>query len=561
MSKNFYATPDNFKDLLGKDGASYKVPPYQRDYAWSEDDWEELWEDIIRQTDEHFMGFVILKQYKNENFEIIDGQQRIVTCLLIIAAAVKYLTQKFPNISVEQDRINKLRTTYFLNRVNKEKEIIEVSKIVLNKTDDETFQWIIAHPEQIELKISIRKSSQKLIQGLNFFYKKINEHFPDQSNGYALLNFIETKIAQQLVFATLQVPKEEDAYVLFETLNSRGVQLAQADLLKNKLLSLLEDKKDSKILEEGIEKWQHITELSSTEELTTVVRWDWIMRFQRLTEKRLFHEISHKINTPKQAKDYLDHLEETARTFNIISMPHEYRLQEKKGYRKAVEILENIKILGNKIPMPLLLIGYNKLSAPDFRILCEYLEVILFRYSIIGRKDLKPLEQKIAMIANNIYCNNPSFSTITNELKGLYISDEEFKKDFEQKGSMSKTSIIKYILYKLNKSKDNPNLTIEHILDKKTTDINLFPAFSKEQQEKNKNRIGNLMLLASKINGSLTGKNFAQKKEVYKKQSLTKNLFSTTTVTKYREWTPANLQKRQKEMAKEACKIWRIKGW
>lgn len=561
MSKNFYATPKNFKDLLGKDGVYYQVPPYQRDYAWDEENWEELWDDIITATDEHFMGFVILKKEDYENYEIIDGQQRLVTCLLVIAASIKFLSQNIPNTSVESERINKLKTTYFFNRVSKEKEIINVRKILLNKTDSDTFDWISKDTSHVDLKNDKSKSSQKLIKGLNFFYQKICNYFPDTSNGYQLFNFIETKIGQQLTFTALEVQKEEDAYVLFETLNSRGVQLAQADLLKNKLLSKLEDKKNQKLIREGIQKWKNITELASSEELTTLVRWDWIMRFPRVTEKRLFHDISPQIDTTQKAMDYLDHLENTARIFDKISHPKSYNLQHQKGYQNAVELLEQIKILGNKIPMPLLLIAFEKLPPKNFRLLCEYLEIILFRYSIIGRKDLKPLEQKITDIANHISKERTSFRWIQNQLKELYIPDVEFKKDFSQKGSMSRTQIVRYILNKLNKRKDDPNLTIEHILDKKPVNISLFPDFSKQLHEKNVKRIGNMMLLEEDLNGSLTGKNFSEKLNVYKTKSATKDFFSTETVAKYVAWNPSNLQKRQEEMANEACKIWCIKGW
>lgn len=553
--------PHTFKDLLGKDGAYYTVPSYQRDYAWEETNWDDLWEDIINSNEEHFMGFIILKKRAESSFEIIDGQQRIATCIILLAACIKYLEQLIQktdpkNREVEIGRRDKLKNSYFFNSESKENEIIPVQKIHLNKANDKTFSWLLEHPLEVIQNYKETKSSQRIISAFNFFYKKLESVFGNEKSGFQLFDFVEKKIGNMLSFTTLTVQDDEDAYVLFETLNSRGVQLAQADLLKNRLLSKVNDK----VLSQAIAKWDSLSEFIDKEEITTLVRWDWIMRKPRVTEKNLFHAISPSISSSKEAMHYLDQLLMTSRTYHIIVHPKDYQLNNKEGYKKAADVLEKIEILGNKIPMPLLLAAYQKLDGKRFSKLCGYLEIILFRYSIISRKDLKPLEQKITEMANHIYAEDVDFSWLEEQLKTLYISDKEFKDDFSKKGSIYKTSIIRYILNKLNQRKDNLNFTIEHILDLQPK-AGLFPAFNKKEHANNVKRIGNLMLLDSVKNGSLTGKGFLEKKVVYKKSNEIKDLFTTKSVVKYKDWTPDSLQKRQEEMAKEACKIWCIKGW
>ena len=562
MSKNFYGAPCTFKDLLGKDGIYYEVPAYQRDYAWDESNWDSLWEDIVTSKEEHFMGFIILKKKTDVSFEIIDGQQRMATGIILLAACIKYFEQLILKIDpskqgVEITRKDKLKSYYFFNSESKENEIVQVQKIHLNRTNNRIFSWILEHPSDVIQSNKETKSSQRIISAFNFFYDKIMNRFSKEKSGFKLFEFIEKRIVNTLYFTTLTVQNDEDAYVLFETLNSRGIQLAQADLLKNRLFSKMSDR----TLKQAITKWDALGEYINKEEITTLVRWDWCMRKPRVTEKKLFHAIIPEITSSSRAMDYLNHLLVTARNYHVISNPKDYQLSNKQGYKQAVDLLNYLDILGNKIPMPLLLIAYQKLDAKYFVSLCRYLEVILFRYSIIGRKDLKPLEQKINEIATYIYSNKIDFRVISNMLKTIYLSDREFKESFSLKGPIKKKVLIRYILNRLNNKKENLNLNIEHILDIKPKDKTLFAEFSEKDRDQNIHRLGNIMLLNANINGSLTGKNFPSKKIAYEQDSETKDLFTTKSVLKYTKWTPSNLQKRQEEMAELACKVWAIKGW
>ena len=81
----------NSNDVLGN-GKRYFVPIYQRDYSWKQENWEDLWADILSVSESnsvHYMGAIVLQSKGNKNFTVIDGQQRLTTITLIALAFIK----------------------------------------------------------------------------------------------------------------------------------------------------------------------------------------------------------------------------------------------------------------------------------------------------------------------------------------------------------------------------------------------------------------------------------------------------------------------------------------
>ena len=92
---NFNTANSTLRQLLGN-GLSYHVPPFQRDYSWTEDEWDDLWQDMVDLFTEdgepaHYMGYLVLQSSDNKRFDIIDGQQRITTLSIMILAGLGFL--------------------------------------------------------------------------------------------------------------------------------------------------------------------------------------------------------------------------------------------------------------------------------------------------------------------------------------------------------------------------------------------------------------------------------------------------------------------------------------
>ncbi len=92
---NFNTANQTFRQIMGN-GLLYRVPPFQRDYSWGEDEWEDLWQDILGLLEEdsepaHYMGYLVLQSSDNKHFDIIDGQQRLTTISILILASLSRL--------------------------------------------------------------------------------------------------------------------------------------------------------------------------------------------------------------------------------------------------------------------------------------------------------------------------------------------------------------------------------------------------------------------------------------------------------------------------------------
>src|SRR3990172_2166058 len=134
----------NFLELVGN-GKIYRVPPYQRDYSWEEEQWEDLWNDIVElrenSEDRHYMGALVVEGKSDREFLIIDGQQRMAT-LSILSLAVIGRLQKLVRNGIEAIP-NEQRSKELRNRFIGEKDpasLIETSKLFLNETDNAFYQ-------------------------------------------------------------------------------------------------------------------------------------------------------------------------------------------------------------------------------------------------------------------------------------------------------------------------------------------------------------------------------------------------------------------------------------
>jgi len=233
----------SFKQLIGQDKI-YKIPKYQRNYSWTKEQWEDLWEDILgieESKDKHYMGPIVLKEIKDsKEIEIIDGQQRFCSITIIVLATISILNEWAINDIEPKDNnelINELRETY----IGKEGKLSPKRKLFLNKYDDPFFATNLIEPYRVDPnKKDVLPSHFELKESFKYFRKKLENKFSNK-NGLELANFIHDSIMDNLSFIVIYVTNEDNAYSIFETLNARGLELSNTDLLKNYLFSLVQD--------------------------------------------------------------------------------------------------------------------------------------------------------------------------------------------------------------------------------------------------------------------------------------------------------------------------------
>ena len=138
---NFNTKNDTYRKLMGN-GLTYCIPRFQRDYSWTEDEWEDLWLDLMGTIKDggepaHYMGYLVLQSSNDKFFDVIDGQQRITTINLIVLAVLKNLKQLIAEGDDAENnarRLDQIRQTYigYLDPVT----LVSRSKLTLNRNND-----------------------------------------------------------------------------------------------------------------------------------------------------------------------------------------------------------------------------------------------------------------------------------------------------------------------------------------------------------------------------------------------------------------------------------------
>lgn len=210
---NFNTKNDTFRKLMGN-GLTYRIPRFQRDYSWTEDEWEDLWLDIqgtLREGGEpaHYMGYLVLQTENDKIFDVIDGQQRLTTISLIVLAALKNL-KRLIETDVEPDsnrqRMEQIRQTYigYLDPIT----LVSIAKLTLNRNNDHYYQTYIVPLERLPVR-GFRASEHGLRKAFDWFEKRISEQIvkTDPNPGVALARFIEG-MSDKLFFTVITVADE-----------------------------------------------------------------------------------------------------------------------------------------------------------------------------------------------------------------------------------------------------------------------------------------------------------------------------------------------------------------
>ena len=550
-------TTTNFGDLIGNN-RKYIVPRFQRDYSWEEQQWDDLWQDIIsmmKEKGDHYMGYLVLQSSdsrKNE-FRIIDGQQRFTTITLLILALIKAIKKKAEagiNAENNKSRYETLMQTYIgrMDPVSLEYDNI----LVLNKNDDPYYRDYIV--KLGELRSRNLLVSQKLLKKCFEWYEvRVNGlKYSDQE--YA--DFI-VKLVSNLFFTVITVNDEMNAFRVFETLNARGVQLSSADLLKNYLFSLVDDDHSPKRLNDLEAKWNELSSNVKTEKLPDFIRYYWNIRNKSIRSTELFKAIRKKITNASEVFELVNQMLSYSDVYMALKDPNDELWQNHVEISRNIELL---KLFGLKQPYSVLMVAYKKLSLDAFEKLLSAIVITCFRYNVICSKNPNDIEKVFNDIALSIY--EGLYKDIS-QLQKIYITDSEFQNSFAIKSfvlTSRNTKVIRYILGMIEQNvegglnvdiHDDAN-SIEHILPQNPGEEWNIDQYKADQYV---NRLGNMCLLDQKVNRQIGNLTYSEKKEKYR---LSKFATTRKIPEHYNDWNENTILSRQKQMAKRAVNIWKL---
>lgn len=558
---NMLKTQDvTFLDLIGN-GKKYRVPSFQRDYAWEEEQWEDLWNDVQELLANpgtfHYMGALVVEAVSDRDFQIIDGQQRLATLSVLALAVIQRLltlTGDEQTQAANAERASELRKRFIGEK--DPASLLQSSKLFLNETDDCFYQdYLVQLRDPINPR-GLPKSNRLLWHCFKWFGKRVAD---SALEGEALARLLSDTVARQLLFIQITVEDDISAYTVFETLNARGLALSSTDLLKNYLFSRVGTPTDLQALQR---RWRHMIGTVKHERFPDFLRYHLLCRFPQIRKQRLFKTVREEVKNAADVFALMNALEQRADLFAAMDdTAHEYWLERPT----AKPYVRDLQLFGVLQHMPLVFAAWERMGTDDFTRVLKLLCVLSVRFTVIGglnTNELEPVYHRVAKALLDGTVRTPA--EVFQEIRAVYVDDEKFIRDFSHKEMDTagrRKKVVKYLLCELESDAsstprdwETDTATIEHVLPENPS-AQWDEAFHPDRQKDFIYRLGNLLLLESSINRACQNDRFGDKRLHYSRSNcvMTRNLGQTELA----EWTPAILAQRQESMARRAAHVWR----
>lgn len=538
--------------LFSVGNEQFIVPVYQRRYLWGKDQWMDLWNDIqnIEVGEDHFLGSIVVinPQHNIEinQFEVVDGQQRLTTLSLLIAALRDSLIQSGgeQEVSIGEALHGYLHCSTMFNK--------NLPKLIPGKLDRNDFDAIV------DRKIKVMTDSN-MYSAYHFF----KGHFSEQND---LVELAKTIIGS-LKVVLIQVMSHKDAFRLFETLNDRGLSLSATDLIKNYILSKAARTSEDE-LDDIVETWDEIVELVGQLDHLRFFRQVLLSKTDGVFSfNKLYDRYKSLVDKSDSIVDLVDELKEYAVLYNQICTAN-------TKYPSVNEKLRAINAIGAATSYTLLLkLLKNHVTEQQLVSILNLIETFALRRAICSWST-----NNLDSIFNQLALNVPVDTRCVEYVKGVltradYIpSDADFVANLKTK-NFRQDDQCKYILeriedYHVNFSKEksiaNRSLVhIEHIMPKTIKsksskkeygDWETYLGTDTALHDIHVNKIGNLTLLGSSLNISASNNPFEEKKKNYEQSSI----IMTKQLADYPKWDISTIQERTDRLADIAVEIWRL---
>ena len=502
----------------------FNIPSYQRPYVWGEDNINELLDDILYafendSQDTYFMGALVLQNKENDEYDILDGQQRLTTLALLLATIRD-------NIKVEKTK--KVLQDHLFQEDDETADIPSRNRFTFNiRNEVQRFfeEYIIKEngtfniekaleDEQFKNNISIKN----MVAVVQVIRKRLEEIFGEQLSlenisGTSLLEFIKF-IRNKLIFAYICSDTREQAFRLFTILNNRGIPLTTADILKSLNLDKVQDEIKRN---EYAKKWEELEEQYG-DKFDRFLNFIRTIKLKEKARKNLLEEFEEKIygKVMNYGKESIDYILKTSENYDkLINLTADFNNE----YKNLINIM---KVGFNSEDwIPPLLYYYEKFNTQG---LVEFLKLLDNKFMgdwINKETPTKRLENmnkilkaiEIGENYNDILNNKNLFNFDINNFKNII------------NGNIFGERYCKYLLLKIEYlSLDSEvayignykNISIEHVLPQNPKEDSEWRAkFSNEDREEWTNKLGNLILLTKRKNSKLSNLEFKDKKKKY----------------------------------------------
>ena len=558
------ANETKVEDFLSSNKTQFVIPVYQRNYDWTTGQCKQLLDDILevgtsKKMNAHFIGSIVYVHddvytaSRIKELTVIDGQQRLTTLTLV------YLVlHRLAKIIQNEGLVNEISETYLINKFSPEEE-----KLKLRPTDnnDKALKYLLRSDENEEYS-----DFSKLIDNFNYFKGRITEeNYQTVLKGLSKLMFVEVSLDRE----------KDDPQRIFESLNSTGLELAQADLIRNYILMGLNRKDQNKIYQNY---WEVIEKLAKDETLNVSRVSDFIRDYLTLENKNIPNKgkvyLEFKAKYPTTTLDELETnlagIKSLVKHYNKMTNP---RNEADKEIRLQLEYINRLEI---NVAYPFLMKVYDDFSnsiidKSTFIKVLDLIQTFTWRRFILGlptnalNKIFMSLYDKVEP-TNYLHSIQKSLLQRTGVQrfpKNAEVIDALKVKDVYNIKSKNRTYLLERLENFENKEPvmidGNTDITIEHIFPQNPDPkwkIELGTDEYNFIKENYINTIGNLTLSGN--NGKLGNKSFIDKRDLADAGYKDSRLWLNKYLSILDKWDKAEIERRFDLIAERVLKIWDI---
>lgn len=537
--------------FLEGSGKSFVIPVYQRDYAWTRINCQKLWEDLVglsnNDRNDHFLGTLVTIGSGFQEYTVIDGQQRLTTVSVLLIALHTFLKNKKQKNDEENILLEQL-LDFLINKYSNEQD--KRIRLKPNKQDKEHFESLFTDTGNLNINSNI-------VNNYKFFYDKISsEILTPQQIFEAFRKF-------KVVLIDL-VRGQDDPQLIFESLNSTGVDLTAGDLIRNYILMDLEPREQEKMYKKY---WIEIEKL--TGDIAEFVRNYLIFKSKTWVKKDDVYAVFKKFST----ESFYKNKEGILQDLLFFSGIYSWLIQIQNHPNNAVNNeLSRLNRLEFTVCHPYLLDVFNELNLGNIdEETTKNVLIIIESYSfrkILVDNTTQGLNKLFITLARDIkkekewgkkYIEILSYILLEKKISQRFPNNEEFENALVNKEIYKLQSKNRnFLLESLENFKSAypvnlDELTVEHIMPQTLTRDwkNKLGENWQEIHGKYLHSLGNLSLTAK--NTELSNNSFEDKQQIDFQISKLKLNFKLDGLT---IWNEEKILERAKDLIKNAKDIW-----
>ncbi len=549
------------RDILGS--GFYRIPRFQRPYSWDRENITDFWNDTVVDSDsDYFIGSMVMFKLGSSTYGIVDGQQRMTTITMILCA----LRNAFSQEGID-DLANGIHQLIERKDINNKKVFIlspdssfpYFQEYIQKFGRPEVTPQVDDEEKTIEIAFTMITSQIKAAIDAIKSDTTSDDRSKQAQIKKKLISIRDKMLGLKLI--SVELDDEDDAYIIFETLNTRGKDLNVSDLVKNHLTKMI--KKRGEVDPTKL-KWEKILSIiqgsSSDINIDGFLHHYWLSKYDYVTTKKLFKSIKKSIQK-EQSRAFLKELEQDAVTYREIheATYRKWRIDE-NAIKQAIDAFSVFRIK-QQVPMVLSVIRDYKagiLKKKHVERILRAIENFHFVFTAVtSQRSSGGISQMYAACAKRL-TSEPSqawkileLKELRKKLRGKLPKEDEFDVYFPEiyytDNFTKDKKLVKYILSKIHAYQnamgvfDYSAMTIEHLLPQSaigTDDIDDFLV----------GQIGNLILVPANLNEALGGKPFLEKRGVLLKAGVKLDEI----ILKAKDWGRTEIDARTKYLAKYA---------